>query len=196
MSTPPSPYIKEETQMEHSPISIPFPRHTHPSRSPGTHLSDILDFIEAMAFGKKKFKETPNSYLFAEMGFMWERVAKAQDQARLGELFIDPELCLDGIYLSPDGVDLLHNNLIEYKFTWKSSARTPTWENQRWMWQTKAYCKALGMDRVLFRVLYINGSYYPFEPVYDNTLCVFSQEELDNNWNMVLTNAREGGFIT
>ncbi len=173
-----------------------FPWHKHPERSSGVHVSDVLDFIEVMVFGKREFTENESNAYWAEMGFIWETYIKRNLlKADTNPDFFEGELTLDGITGSPDGVDLSTGIVHEMKLTWRSKAKSHPKDRQRWMWQVKAYCKLARLNKVMFYVMYVNGDYKPMRPKPDSYLFIFSDEEIEANWNMLLTNARKGGFI-
>ena len=174
-----------------------FPEHIHPPRSEGFHLSTVLDYIEnTLGIGKSGRVFTEEDKLYAELGFLWEGVLRERDFDLLdpSQVYIG-EFELDGIIGSPDGVDLINEVVYEYKCTWKSPKKHPIETETRWLWQVKSYCKMVGYSTVVFRVLYINGDYSPIRPIYHTYHITFTQEELDENWNMVLTNARDGGYL-
>jgi len=123
-----------------------------------------------------------------EKGYRWEKILTlgfGEDAAiRIGEVV------LDGIAMSPDGV-AYHDpaQLIpiveEYKCTSKSSLKSPT-DNWKWMMQVKGYCKALGSTKCIFRILHVRD----FIPVYAPWELVFTQDELDENWQAILNHKR------
>jgi len=184
--------------MEIQTLTPNFPIHTHPYRSKGVHLSDILDFIEITALGKKPFHENADNQLWAEIGFLWETVMKERVLGMHGtcsDSYVDGELSMDGIVGSPDMMDIFNDTIWEFKCTWKSCKKHPVSENQRWLWQVKSYCHMAGYNKALICALYINGSYSPLRPIYEQTLFTFTDQELAGHWSMILTNAKSGGFL-
>jgi len=121
-----------------------------------------------------------------EKGWLWEAtlsMAFGEKSAhRPGEIE------LDGIVGSPDGLVLDSKGDIvsveEYKCTAYSSDK-PITEHWRWMAQVKAYCKMVGATKCVFRVLHLS-----FVPVYKVWELVFSQRELDENWEALVNQAK------
>ena len=105
------------------------------------------------------------------------------------------EVELDGILASPDGIgeDPLGEVpmvLEEYKFTWKSDKNLPT-ENWAWMTQTKSYCRMLDTSVVVMRIAYIMGDYRGSGTRNKAYRIQFTEEELWQNWEMVVKHAEE-----
>ena len=129
-----------------------------------------------------------------EKGYLWEvalsRAFGEKAAHRIGEVK------LDGIVGSPDGVmyvkkkrgkDHCYDVLVcveEYKCT-AYSADKPITDHWRWMMQVKGYCKMVGATKCIFRVLHLS-----FVPVYKAWELVFTQAELDENWESVLNQAK------
>lgn len=117
-----------------------------------------------------------------------------------------------GIFLTPDGINLTEWCLEEWKWTWRSSNRCVTqgleedadgWTEdaamlvgiREWPKQSMAYCKALGFDRCLFRVFFVNNDYRDMRPKAYTFELTFNQRELDNNWKLIVATAREAGWL-
>ena len=126
-----------------------------------------------------------------EVGFLWEDVLDAAFKDRMA---IRPgEVELDGVVGSPDGIGedpegVEHAVLEELKCTWRSSRRSPT-EDWSWMVQIKSYCKMIGTTVTIMRVLYLMGDYKGSGPQYKVFRIEFTQDELDQNWAMIVANA-------
>jgi len=169
-------------------------------RTPGLHLSDILEFIE-LHMGVKYGTGWDRTQVM-DSGFVWERhlertIAEVRC-ARIGEVE------LDGILMSPDGLGIDKDGistregkiivppsgkpiLMEYKWTWKSSINMP-WDNWRWMTQIKSYLKGVNMDIAIMHIAYVNGNNRGSGPQYRLCWMRFEQEELDKNWEMIIRN--------
>ena len=167
------------------------PRSNDPDRP---HLTDIISSIEdEMGWGYKG-SGFGGPWLTMELGFMWENVlsyALAERYAmRVGEVE------LDGIVGSPDGMssyDPLHKVdmvLEEYKCTWKST-RNPIEKHWRYMTQVKSYCHMVGVSVVVMRVLYVVGDHWGHGPQYGVYRIEFMPVELEENWRMILQQARK-----
>jgi len=127
-----------------------------------------------------------------EKGYLWERVLSRslgkRAPKRIGEIE------LDGIILTPDGVT--DNGLPPYiiileedKCTLTSAAK-PVTDNWKWMMQVKGYCKALSALKCIMRVFYLRGDYTNGTPSYGVFELIFTQGELDENWQAVLNHAK------
>ena len=112
-----------------------------------------------------------------EKGYLWE-VALSR---AFGEKAADRpgEITLDGIIGSPDGIK--DEYVEEYKCTAYSSKKSPV-DMWQWLMQVKGYCKMAGKTKCIFRVLNLNG----FERVYKPWELVFTQWEIEENWNSLL----------
>lgn len=159
------------------------------------HLSDIAKFVEyKMQFGPKGGAINWDMVAAAEVGFLWEDllsyVLADRYAARLSEVE------KDGIVGSPDGLNIydpffnssLHNE--EYKATWRSVKKTPP-DIWYWMTQFKSYCYMLGVDVSIVRVLYLNGDYKGSGPISMVYGLRFTDQELKENWEMILKHRDE-----
>jgi len=136
-----------------------------------------------------------------EKGWLWE-VALSRAFGEKAAVRPKP-IELDGIVGSPDGVipDIppaqwvgdgsavrtCEAGLIveEYKCTAMSSRKSPA-DMWKWIMQVKGYCKMLGTTKCIFRVLHVRD----FVPVYNPWELVFTQAELDENWQAILNQAK------
>ncbi len=132
--------------------------------------------------GKEISDETRMQF---EKGWLWEvalsRAFGEKSAHRPGEIE------LDGIVGSPDGVNVDDKGecfVEEYKCTAYSPDK-PITDHWRWMAQVKAYCKMVGATKCVFRVLHLR-----FVPVYKVWELVFSQRELDENWEALLNQSK------
>lgn len=163
-------------------------------RSPGTHLTDVLKSAEQLLFQEKSVQTRSfgEPRCCMETGFLWERLLTLVFRSALGVRL--GEVDLDGIAGSPDGIgddpqDEFPFAVEEYKATWKSSRRRIE-ENWLYMAQAKSYCKMLGTQVCVFRVLYIVGDYRGSGPQYRKYRIRFTRRELEDNWRMVLNHKR------
>lgn len=116
------------------------------------------------------------------------------------------------IYMSPDGlsdIDSRYMHLVhltptlvhEFKFTKKSSRDFKKKLQMRekkvrmWLWQIMAYCIVTGSLAAKLHVMFVNGDYSYTDDAGNATYVVFrlefEQEEIDNNWQMLLQHARK-----
>jgi len=167
-------------------------------RSEGVHLTEIIrDIMETTGMSKTQSGggwASKQLDMAAEVGFMWEellsQVLKERLPCRLGEIK------LDGISMSPDGVDIEDSDmfLCEYKCVWASSRHSPA-DNWKWMTQVKGYCKALGVARVKMFILYLNGGWDGKGPDWKGYVLTFTPLEIQENWSMIINHAKHKGWI-
>ena len=161
------------------------------SRSPGLHVSNIIYSVQKSYL---KLNELPESDLRVrrEMGFMWERVASGA----LSKMHIKHpgEISKNGIYMSPDCIDIKSHAVEDWKCTWKSSRRDIEEDFWSWWCQAKAYAYGLGYNKARLNTLFINGNYRGSGPEAKSWEATFSKQELRDNWNMLLEHAKEKGL--
>jgi hypothetical protein len=184
----------EEILMECTPFELPlelFPPRidgTDPVRTEGIHLTQITKDIMKREGGW----DEKALGLSAEIGFMWEEILSNCMKARLPHRI--GEIEKDGILMSPDGFDYEEWELWEYKATWKSSKNQP-YENWYYMAQVKAYCYAMETDKARMAILYVMGDYKGSGPQYLGYKMRFTDYELIENWEMIVSHARRQGWI-
>ena len=156
------------------------------------HLSDIYSDLEQTLFPKTSKADMTNQ-LWAEMGFLWEcllsKVFAEHCTERPGEVE------LDGVIGSPDGFDQTTGILDEYKATWKSINNAHPSKVWKWMTQVKGYCKMLGVNTVRFHVFYVMGDYRGSGPLYRAYLFSFTDQEIEENWSMLINHAKAKGWL-
>lgn len=168
-------------------------------RSPGLHLSDILEDIEQALNPRDYDSEGRDWDPYRKMGFVWERVL-GKAMAGCGINLIAPgEIEKDGIIMSPDRLDPDPWALEEWKATWKSYNRVKQHGIEgafpRWIWQKKSYCYALGCDTSRLRAFFVNGDYRgsgPLDPAWEFE---FTDRELKENWDMITNHAKSRGWL-
>lgn len=163
----------------------------------------------------KRFKREPFTMSnHVEVGILFESMleealAKKFSTSRPGEIVTD-----EGIAMSPDGVNPELCALEEYKATWMSSRHgvtdqygQPLDKFVHWFFQMKAYARALDVRRALLRVLFVNGNYNrsgklddgspdpEAGPTFKTFDIHFTDEEVEENWAMLLNHARERGLL-
>ena len=157
-------------------------------RSPGLHLSDIINDIESIFYPKEyNRKNNINNSWFASLGFIWEQVLSLSFSWLLGKR--PQEIICDGIACSPDGINDELELVDEYKCTWRST-KTKPWDVWRWMIQIKAYCYISGYNIARFHVLYVMGDYKFSGPQCLPFLIEFTDDELLSNWMMLVEHAK------
>lgn len=178
-------------------------------RSRGLHLGDVLAHMKGV-LGQAPV-DTGNE-AFIKAGFMFEMwVATALSKYvgfDMASRLIEPGECdVDGIFLTPDRVEPDADTLWEFKATWLSMRKLidlATGEvnvkglmEHRWAWliQVMAYARAMGVVKVRIVVMFMNGDYtYKAPnggPQFRVIELVFTDDELAQNWTMVLNNAAD-----
>jgi hypothetical protein len=165
-------------------------------RTKEIHLSDILRWMRVRMEGEFK-GDNPN---FAMMGFVFEVLLAQSISTYLiaqRDTVISPGECeMDGIWLTPDGLDVASEILEEYKATWKTMRKIDDLEGEFWYWlaQIKAYCRALGTRKARLIALFVNGNYTYCDPDGGPRLksidLEFTAQEIEENWTMILNNRR------
>lgn len=155
------------------------------------HLTDVIKYIEKQL--GVSYQAFNNPKLTMDLGFLWERTLERTLGEAMGQR--PGEVWLDDIVGSPDGIgpdlkDNINLALEEYKFTWKSSKTSPM-ENWYYMTQAKSYCKMLGLNVVIMRIIYVMGEYRGGGPVYRVARIKFTDKEIDTNWAMILKHKKE-----
>jgi hypothetical protein len=113
----------------------------------------------------------------------------------------------NGIYFTPDAVNVDRSRVAEFKFTWVSSSRTgPDHMDGIWKWPVQNMSYTWGMGgwpagykggelRAVFVVGdFKQGTYEPFPESYEFDLD-YEQRELEMNWSMVVANGRAMGLL-
>ncbi len=159
------------------------------------HVTDVLRYIREQLgrnHGSGEFGDGRNVTM--EVGFLWEDLLSYIFGKRMA--MRPGEIVYDGIVGSPDGIgeDPLGEVpfvVEEFKATWKSMKR-PITENWDYMMQAQAYCKMVGTNVCIFRILYLMGDYGAlFGPRYRVFRLEFDDDELDSVWEMLKTHAAE-----
>jgi hypothetical protein len=186
--------------MVHTVLDEKFPFPVPGKRAPGVHITDIIDDF-MIDIGMKKYKsfgdmnedELYRAKLRMEKGFIWEEALSIAMGTRLGARYED--ITCEEVYLNPDGSHLDEGVIEEYKAT-KSSMKKFPHENLRWMMQVKAYCRATGCRIVIFRIYYQLGDYTGAkEEDYRAHKYEFSDQEIEENWTMLMNHAKMKGMI-
>jgi hypothetical protein len=172
-------------------------------RSTGLHLGQIISAIDKSIHGKR-YPDTDNQTRqgYFSMGFMWERflsevfrdtAVKKSD----GVLVRPGELYLSGIAMSPDAIDLSDYALEEYKATYVSSSHEIDDTSYFWHWhvQMKCYCKALATLTARLRVWFIVGDWKGSGPQIRAYQFQFTQQEVDDAFQMCVNHARAEGWL-
>ena len=173
-------------------------------RSPGLHLSHLIAYYGRVTGLIKPGTEDDERYrdLQFEKGFLWEEILDevwsrrhAGRRRKVVTNFLpQPEYCIDGIYLTLDGVDLDAGVTEEYKCSVKSSTQfnEVMFETNfpLWSMQVKAGLYAAGMNQCRFEALFLCGNYRPPFPEPLALMLTYTDYEIKENWDMILRLAR------
>jgi len=202
------------------PVIITLPESKVP-RSEGLHVSSIIRCI-ATETGILKYEiadevnlidvreiTDPVAILRISIGLAWEQYYIPEILGPLMGVVDHPgEMILDGVYMTHDGesVDLFVSDrqqsfeeiIHEIKATYKSTKTVGDLSTQ-WMWlaQIKSYCLAKGTNKAMLHVLFLCGDYtYPITPQLRCWLIEFTEEELMDNWSLLMAykEEKEGRF--
>lgn len=180
------------------------------TRSKGTHLSGVIrSFLSTLdgklnpAIGDLSPSEMVKLAAHFEKGFMWERLLelawKLQEQDRRGVLPHDTEFELDGIFGTPDWVNVVESLIEEAKCTHKSMNKflmdNIEYEMPEWFMQMMGYCKLTKFLKARLYVLALNGDYKLMrQPKVIGWEIQFTQQEVDLNWAKLVQHKREMGL--
>ncbi len=163
-------------------------------RSRGLHHSDLVHYI----LRRLRYEEPDPVFIGWEYaaltGFLFED-AMSEQLARYDwgvQLIRGLELLEDGIYMSPDGVNVETGELWEFKFTWRGLKKSPPESRLDWLMQLKSYCRAVRTDSAILCSLFACGDYSPPKPQLLFTRFAFTERELEDNWKTILGSV--GGY--
>jgi hypothetical protein len=176
--------------------------HQGQARTPGLHLSTIYADIEAQWLKREPLEEKDRA-AYMSGGFLWEHAFSQAFGRSILQLGVSrpPELFLDGIIGSPDLIDYVNWRVLDTKFTWKSARKLEHMERYFWPWlcQMKSYLKMMqtmgACDTAELYIFFVNGDYAPPRPAARRLELKFDQQEIEENWAMVLRYARGKGWL-
>lgn len=175
-------------------------------RSAGLHQGEVIRDIENAVL--KPGERRPYDQLtsaekqrmgnYVEMGFIWEVVVESVWKRRMFSrrkaegVIRQPELLVDGLYRTLDGIIIPAYSLDEYKATWKSSNH-PIDGPSFWAWHQQMMgnlhaisvtfgVKARQADLYVF---YVNGDYRESGPQTKHFVFTFADRELAESVSMI-----------
>ncbi len=164
------------------------------NRSPGVHVSSIIHAlcVELGHYPDRGGEITPQVMTLMQLGQAFEdmliRRMEKDDPKRYLRL---GEIECDGVYLTPDLMDVIDWAVHEIKLTWKSSRNLDIEgiKFKRYWWQLKAYCWAMETCIGRLHVGFIRGNYSEDKIVdYKVWEWEWTKEELEANWKMLIGN--------
>lgn len=197
------------------PIQYKLPESKTP-RTDGVHVSAIIrciatetgilkkEWVEEVSLLDHREITDPIAITRISIGLAWEEWYIPNVLGPMLGVSDHPgELCLDAIYMTPDGesVDMvLFENVFkgkdkkkavlrihEVKATYKSTNTVgdPP-DDPLYMMQIKSYCKAAGTRFAALHILFLCNDYkFPMVPVLKCWFLEFTQEEIDTNWDLI-----------
>lgn len=165
-------------------------------RKEGLHLGEVIKSLMEYSGLAYKGKGFTDMELTAEIGLLWERVLSKVMAEKYA--MRPPQIQSDGIWMSLDGIgpdplDEVPLVVEEYKAAWKSTKQSPV-DNFYYMCQVKSYCRAIGTNVAIMRIFHIMGDYKGSGPIYRIARLVFTDWELDKNWEMILREKKRMGL--
>lgn len=167
-------------------------------RSPGMHVSDIIYNIAVrLGYLKGPADDSGDDEAFVPNAHMG--LGSALEHAIIHRFALDEpgrylqigELERDGLFGTPDLVDLEDWILIEIKLTWMSSRHDPDSQKFWRYWvQVMAYCIMLETNVARLHVCHVMGDYKGSGPIYRIWERRFSNQELAENWRMLVSHGR------
>lgn len=163
------------------------------------HLSQITKAL-SKSLEPDRFDDSKGfNFVKMEAGLCFEDILEMGLAERHGTMRVGEIVSPEGIWMSPDGFNPTTLRLEEFKCTWMTSRHgvadkygMPLQKFQHWFWQIMGYCKWLDVCGATLRVFFVNGNYeHPYQPVLVEYQLDFSQEEINENWQMLVRYARE-----
>lgn len=166
-------------------------------RNPGLHVSGIIKHLLMQLDPKKYSKgEDTDTRLLWELGLAWEDIALSRSfwtrilkRTYPKASFKQVQCSLDDIWGTCDMITLGDRTLItESKLTRYSMVHHPKTSMNFWSWrvQMMAYCKMWGGTDALLPVCFLNGDYRPKIITARAWDITFEQDEIEDNWSMML----------
>lgn len=178
-----------------------------PRRADGLHQSGILAYIARkigkLKPGEKLEEDMPT--IFA-LGFAWEEWAVSlypEIEWQPGERTVDgisvncdgrsncrvPLSDIPGSLLNDGCTEMTETQIEEFKFTFKACRTGPEFLSE-WMWmhQGREYCYQYWARRERWHVMHVRGDYKSFGPVYKTYTVGFTDAEVGQTHQMLLTN--------
>lgn len=158
-------------------------------RSEGLHVSHIInDLCVQMGMHSEREDNMPNHVkLRMALGNALEHSIIQRYEAQYPDRFVQPgEVCHDGIFGTPDLLDLETFTIHEIKLTWMT-ARHAIDSNKLWKYwvQLKAYCRMMETCYGQLEITYVVGDYTDMSPKYRKWGAEFTKRELQDNWDML-----------
>lgn len=166
-------------------------------RSSGVHVSTVLKDM-CVKLGLLQSDDMRGvqhlTSTWAELGNALEDTIIHRLQAKYPTRYVQPgELCVDGIYGTPDLYDVDDDAVEEIKLAWMSSTADVEGDKMwRYWFQLKCYCYMMQTTLGRLHVCHVNGDYRGDGggPVYNVWERRFTHRELAETWSAVKSRAR------
>lgn len=174
------------------PIVLPeWPRlREKPEREPGIHVSGVIQYI--MEKLEKRKDSGWDMDTTQRLGLLFEEtLAMVYGEGHvpsLGAINVEVSPGLF-VWFTPDGYDPRQRIVHEYKFWWRSARTYQPSFDFKVMAQVKSYCKVLGVNEAWLTVMFIMGEYKGKGPLPIRFELEFTDEELQDNWEMLVNHA-------
>ena len=183
-------------------------------RAKGTHVSGIIraialetgilkpEWAEDKSMSDSREITDPVAVLRMNIGLAWEEYYIPTFLGPLGVKDHPDAMCVDGVHMSPDGLstDVIITKHIgqlkgkrtpvihEVKVTYKSVNTVADLSKEFiWISQIKSYCKGKGTRHAQLHVLFLCGDYkFPITPQLRVWAIEFTQQEIDDNWSLLI----------
>jgi len=170
-----------------------------PDRPKGLHVSQIYTRILQEVDTRYK-KQTAMPWLKIAGGLALERqIEKVIHHILPGTSFRPNAIQKDGIWVMPDHVVMDPWRGREFKMTWYSMKKDCPWDDVYWVWRVQMMAYAYVLETLMYElwVLFVNG-YYPWgapAPVLQAYMLTFTEQELQENWHMLVQHAKLWGWL-
>jgi hypothetical protein len=182
-------------------------------RSEGLHLSTIYGSLMKKLQPRRFNTGKPMDMVRIETGLVFENVLEQGLREKFATYRPGEIVSPEGIIMTPDGFNPTDCAGEEFKCTWMSlrplkGCATPYTDEYglprdkflHWFIQMKGYAKWLEVNRFNLWVLHINGEYDwkkpgGVDPQLVPTRIEFTQDEIDENWTMLINHARNEGML-
>lgn len=165
-------------------------------RSPGIHVSEVIHDL-CIRLGHYEERELDSAGLTRmQLGSSFEWAIANRWALQYPDRYLPMgEMEKDGIFGTPDLVDIEDWAVEEIKLTWVSSRHEPDSQKFWRYWvQIKSYCMMVGTNIGRLSVCHVNGDYKYNDggggPVYRKWERQFEDHELAENWRLITTHAK------
>ena len=176
-------------------------------RSPGLHMSTVYNSLYSALEPERYGGTGEPDPLKLELGMAFEERLERGVKAQWGGSRPGEFTTAEGIIYSPDWISFEDGRLVvgEFKLTWQSSRAVPREpattfppRMSKWLTQIKAYAFHLETCYARLYVLFVNGTYSKEDGMNPELLCwdlVFTQRDLEDNWQGLCNHARHVGLL-